>query len=95
MTEVEGGLAEPTELEPEQGSLELADPGDRWTTADWEKSAAAVLRKARRLGNDDPDSRVWDKLARTTLDDIAVPPLGTAALLDELETGGRPTRSGD
>ncbi len=95
MTEVEGGLAEPTELEPEQGSLELADPGDRWTSADWEKSAAAVLRKARRLGEDDPDSRVWEKLSRTTLDDIAVLPLGTAAVLDEVETSGRPTRSGD
>ena len=95
MTEVEGGLAEPTELEPEQGSLELADPGDRWTSADWEKSAAAVLRKARRLGEDEPDSRVWEKLSRTTLDDIAVLPLGTAAVLDELETTGRPTRSGD
>jgi methylmalonyl-CoA mutase len=95
MTEVEGGLAEPTELEPEQGSLQLADPGDRWTTADWEKSAAAVLRKARRLGDDEPDSRVWEKLSRKTLDDIAVAPLGTAALLDGLETSGRPTRSGD
>jgi methylmalonyl-CoA mutase len=95
MTEVEGGLAEPTELEPEQGSLELADPGDRWTSADWEKSAAAVLRKARRLGEDDPDSRVWEKLSRTTLDGIAVLPLGTAAVLDEVETSGRPTRSGD
>jgi methylmalonyl-CoA mutase len=95
MTEVEGGLAEPTELEPEQGSLELADPGDRWTSADWEKSAAAVLRKARRLGDDDPDSRVWEKLSRTTLDGIAVLPLGTAAVLDEVETSGRPTRSGD
>jgi methylmalonyl-CoA mutase len=95
MTEVEGGLAEPTELEPEQGSLELADPGDRWTSADWEKSAAAVLRKARRLGDDDPDSRVWEKLSRTTLDGIAVLPLGTAAVLDEVATSGRPTRSGD
>ena len=95
MTEVEGGLAEPAELEPEQGSLELADPGDRWTRADWEKSAAAVLRKARRLGEDDPDSRVWEKLGRTTLDGIAVLPLGTAAVLDEVETSGRPTRSGD
>ena len=95
MTEVEGGLAEPTELEPEQGSLELAGPGDRWTNADWEKSAAAVLRKARRLGEDDPDSRVWEKLGRTTLDGIAVLPLGTAAVLEEVETSGRPTRSGD
>ena len=95
MTEVEGGLAEPSELEPEQGSLRLADAADRWTTADWEKSAAAVLRKARRLGDDDPDALVWEKLGRTTLDDIAVTPLGTAALLDDLETSGRPTRAGD
>ena len=26
---VEGGLDEPDELEPEQGTLDLADPGDR------------------------------------------------------------------
>ena len=37
---VEGGLDEPTELEPEQGSLDLASPEDHWTTADWEKQAA-------------------------------------------------------
>ena len=95
MTDVEGGLAEPTELEPEQGSLALADAGDRWTAADWEKSAAAVLRKAKRLGEDDADSLVWEKLTRTTLDDIAVTPLGTAALLEDLTTSGRPTRAGD
>ncbi|HEU4811386.1 MAG TPA: methylmalonyl-CoA mutase family protein [Nocardioides sp.] len=95
MTDVEGGLAEPAELEPEQGSLALAGADDRWTAADWEKSAAAVLRKAKRLGEDDPDSLVWDKLTRTTLDDIRVAPLGTAALLDDLATDGRPTRAGD
>ena len=95
MTDVEGGLAEPSELEPEQGTLRLADPADRWGTADWEKSAAAVLRKARRLGDDDPDAQVWEKLSRTTLDDIPVTPLGTAAHLADLETSGRPTRAGD
>lgn len=92
---VDGGLDEPTELEPEQGTLALASPDDRHTLADWEAATAAVLRKSRRLKDDDPDSLVWDKLTRTTLDGIDVTPLGTAALLDDLTTTGRPTRSGD
>ncbi len=92
---VDGGLDEPTELEPEQGTLALASPDDRHTLADWEAATAAVLRKSRRLKDDDPDSLVWDKLTRTTLDGIDVTPLGTAALLDHLTTAGRPTRSGD
>ncbi|WP_435743530.1 methylmalonyl-CoA mutase family protein [Nocardioides sp. SYSU DS0663] len=92
--EVEGGLDEPAGLEPEQGTLELADPADRWTVADWEHAAAAVLRKSRRLKEDDPDTAVWDRLTRTTLDGIEVTPLGTPALLDGLATAGRPTRSG-
>ncbi len=92
---VDGGLDEPTELEPEQGTLALASPDDRHTLADWEAATAAVLRKSRRLKDDDPDSLVWDKLTRTTLDGIDVTPLGTAALLDDLSTTGRPTRSGD
>ncbi|MBB6628892.1 methylmalonyl-CoA mutase [Nocardioides sp. KIGAM211] len=91
---VDGGLDEPDELEPEQGTLDLADPGDRWTIADWEKATAAVLRKSRRMTDEDPDDLVWSKLTRTTLDDIPVAPLGTAALAADLETAGRPTRSG-
>ena len=55
MTEVEGGLDEPAELEPEQGSLDLASPEDAHGRAEWEKAAAAVLRKAGRLAADDPD----------------------------------------
>jgi methylmalonyl-CoA mutase len=91
---VEGGLDEPTELEPEQGSLALADPADDHSRAEWEAAAAAVLRKAGRLGDDDPDALVWDRLTRTTLDGLAVPPLGTPDLLDDLTTSGRPTRNG-
>ncbi len=91
---VEGGLAEPTELEPEQGSLALADPSDDHDRAAWEAAAAAVLRKAGRLGDDDPDDLVWRTLARTTLDGLSVTPLGTPDLLDELATAGRPTRVG-
>ncbi len=94
-TAVEGGLDEPTELEPEQGSLELAQPEDRHTREDWERETAAVLRKARRLTDDDPDSLVWEKLTLTTLDGIALPPLGTPDLLEGLQTSGRPTRAGD
>ena len=74
---IEGGLDEPAELEPEQGSLRLASPDDQHDAAAWEAATAAVLRKARRLGEDDPDSAVWDKLTRTTLDGIAVAPIGT------------------
>ncbi len=92
---VEGGLDEPEELEPAQGSLGLADPADTWTVADWEAQAAAVLRKSKRLKDDDPDALVWDKLTRRTLDDIEVTPLGTAALVADVSTSGRPTRQGD
>ncbi|WP_395696166.1 methylmalonyl-CoA mutase family protein [Nocardioides sp.] len=92
---VEGGLDEPGELEPAPGSLDLADPEDRWTVADWEHQAAAVLRKSRRLTDEDPDDRVWARLTRTTLDGIGVTPLGTRAMLDEVRTSGRPLRQGD
>ncbi|CAN5558484.1 methylmalonyl-CoA mutase family protein [soil metagenome] len=94
-TPVEGGLDEPTELEPDQGSLALADAEDVHSRADWEKATAAVLRKARRMTDEDDDALVWDKLTRTTLDGIAVAPLGTPDLLEGLVTSGRPTRTGD
>ena len=86
------------ELVPDQGSLDLAAPEDRRTRsqgkAEWEAAAAAVLRKARRLTDDDADDLVWDRLTRRTLDGIAVTPLGTPELLDSLTTSGRPTRTG-
>ncbi len=91
---LEGGLAEPAELEPEQGALALADPSDAHTRAEWEAAAAAVLRKSRRLAEDDPESQVWARLTRTTLDGVPVPPLGTPDLLDDLVTSGRPVRVG-
>ena len=94
-TTVEGGLDEPDELEPEQGSLRLASPEDRASVADWEAAAAAVLRKARRLGDDDADALVWDKLTKSTLDGIQLTPLGTPDLLEGRTTSGRPTRQGD
>src|SRR3712207_5353323 len=58
--------------------------------ADWEKAAAGVLRKAGRMGADDPDDLVWRKLTRTTLDGIEVPPLGVRDDLDGLADPGLP-----
>lgn len=88
------GLKEPDELEPEQGELRLASPDDDYDASDWEAATAAVLRKGRRLGDDDPDDRVWEVLTRTTLDGIDVAPIGSAASLDDLQTSGRPVREG-
>lgn len=92
---VDGGLAEPTDLEPEQGTLRLSAPGDTATEADWQAAAAAVLRKARRLGDDDPDALAVDRLTRSTLDGVPVLPLGTTASVVDLATSGRPRRTGD
>ena len=90
---VEGGLAEPAELEPEQGSLALLLEGPTGTRADWEKAAAAVLRKAGRLSEDDPDDAVWAELTSTTLDGVGISPLGTPTLT-EVGAGARPTAPG-
>lgn len=57
--------------------LPLVDPADQHDRAQWESAAAAVLRKARRLGEDEPDTLVWEKLATRTLDGLSITPLGT------------------
>ena len=74
--------------------LALAQPEDRHSREEWEAATAAVLRKTRKLSDEDPDAAVWGKLAHTTLDGIVVTPLGTPDLLDGLQTSGRPTRAG-
>ncbi|MBW9215294.1 methylmalonyl-CoA mutase subunit beta [Mumia sp. zg.B53] len=56
----------------------------------WEKAAAAVLRKARRLSDDQPDAAVWEALTTRTLDGIAVTPLGTPELAAGLPDPGLP-----
>ncbi|GAA1925487.1 methylmalonyl-CoA mutase family protein [Nocardioides hwasunensis] len=94
MTDVAGGLDEPEELQPEEGSLRLVGEGDSYDVAAWEAATAAVLRKARRLGEDAPDADVWSALTRTTLDGIAVAPIGQASDLEGLTTAGRPARAG-
>ena len=74
--------------------LLLAD-GQEHPLAEWEKLAAAVLRKARRLGEDDPDDAVWGELTHSTLDGIDIPPLGTPALVADLPDPVRPPARGD
>jgi len=74
-------------------TLALRSAEDEHTQADWEKSVAAVLRKSHRITEAESDELVWDKLSRTTLDGIVVPPIGTRA--NTVEPGLRPTRQGD
>ena len=54
-----------------------------------------MLRKARRLGEDDPDDAVWGELTHSTLDGIDIPPLGTPALVADLPDPVRPPARGD
>jgi methylmalonyl-CoA mutase len=94
MEPVEGGLAEPSELEPDQGTLALALPGPAATRTDWEKAAAGVLRKARRLRDSDPDDAVWAALTLPTLDGFGISPLGTPDLTHATGDHARPTSPG-
>lgn len=62
--------------------------------AEWEQATADVLRKAKRMAPEDANSDVWAKLTRTTLDGIAITPLGTPQSVADIDTGGRPSRVG-
>ena len=57
----------------------LADE-QAYTAADWEAATAGVLRKMRRLADDAPDDEAWSALTHTTLDGLAITPLGTPAV---------------
>jgi len=71
--------------------LALAAEQDEHTRQEWEAATAAVLRKARKLTDEDPDAAVWDKLTHTTLDGIAIHPLGVPGAP---EPAVRPSRVG-
>ena len=58
----------------DESPLRLAD-GDV-TVHDWEQAAAAVLRRMHRAPED--PAQVWDALARSTVEGVIIPPLGTA-----------------
>jgi methylmalonyl-CoA mutase len=75
---------------PTQDRLALASPEDQHESGDWEKITAAVLRKSGRLRDSEPDSAVWEKLARKTLDGIDVAPIGTLATAEGLSETGAP-----
>ena len=72
-------------------SIELTQPEDAHTREEWERGAAGVLRKSGRIAEGDPDSLVWDKLTRTTLDGIGVTPLGVPG---GATSSVRPNRAG-
>jgi len=81
--------------EPVDTAALALSPGDvHADRGDWERAAAAVLRKARRLGPDDPDYAVWAALTQHTLDGIEISPLGTPALLEGLPEHPRPAHAG-
>ncbi|MGI8536817.1 MAG: methylmalonyl-CoA mutase family protein, partial [Mycobacteriales bacterium] len=80
--------APPDPRPPEE--LSLLAGGEAHTSADWERAAAAVLRKAGRLSADDPDSAAWEALTTTTLDGIDVPPLGTRETASGVPVAGLP-----
>ncbi len=69
--------------------------GQERDVSEWEKAAAAVLRKAGRMSADDPDDAVWARLTRSTLDGIGIAPLGTPALVADLPDPVRPPARGD
>ena len=60
------------------------------TESAWLAAAAAVLRKAGRLSVDDPDSQAWDRLSRSTVEGLTIPPLGAAHLVKTLPPTGLP-----
>lgn len=70
--------------------LSLLAGGQEHSREQWEKAAADVLRKSGRLGAEDPDSLVWDKLTRTTLDGIGITPLGTPGDVAEVDLDAVP-----
>ena len=90
---VEGGLAEPEELEPEQGSLDLAAPEDRHDRGGRgrPRPPPCCARRAARRGR--PDARVWDELTRRTLDGIgsarSAPPSCSTAWPPPVDPPGR------
>lgn len=96
MSESEAPEAPPAAPDEPSGpfplSLDGVEPADR---AAWESAAAAVLRKAGRLGEDADDADVWARLTKRTLDGVEIAPLGTPALLEGLELGARPPARGD
>jgi len=60
------------------------------TTRAWLSAAAAVLRRSGRMTADDPDDSAAELLDSTTVEELPIAALGTAALIEGLPTGGIP-----
>ena len=75
---------------PPPGRLALESEADPHDADAWERAAAAVLRKARRLTDEDPDAAAWGKLTQQSLAGVAVLPLYSAAHVDGLPDPGVP-----
>ncbi len=56
---------------------------------EWQRQAATILRKARRLPEDSPDANVWSALAGTTVEGLRIPPLGVRGVDPIPEHDGR------
>src|SRR4051812_13118095 len=65
-------------------------PGQQHSREEWEAAAAGVLRRMGRMTAADPDALVWQKLTRTTLDGIEIPPLGVPEALADVTVPGPP-----
>ena len=70
--------------------LALLSAEDVHTQAEWERLAAAVLRKTGRLKDGAPDAEVWHLLSQESLAGIEIAPLGTPALVAGLPDTGVP-----
>lgn len=70
-----GGAPYDSDMATDSTTIPLAE-GFEHDVSEWEKAAADVLRKARKLDADADDDGVWGALSTVTLDGITVPPLG-------------------
>lgn len=89
---VEEAASEPV---PETAAeeLSLSEGSADHSLAEWEKAAAAVLRKSGRLAEDASDSQVWDELTTHTLGGVAITPLGLSANTADVADAGLPGQS--
>ncbi len=70
--------------------LALVSAEDTHGQGEWEKIAAAVLRKSGKLKDADPDAEVWAWLTSDSLAGIEIPPLGTPEMAADLPGTGAP-----
>ncbi len=75
-------MTTPTAEPGSPAPLDLESAPQPGTRADWERAAAGLLRKGRRLGEEDPDAAVVDRLSHRTLAGVTLRPVYGADDLD-------------